>query len=172
MQKRKKLLKVLKSTLLTFREATYDIDLAKVAFDNGVLCLYPNRRSVTAQAKCRPLPSHLTANKEHKEAALAHNSRTTVVALLGRLTRKLLAAGTTRNIRYKTGINILNRRSSDYRVAGPLHPEAVTSDQARPQPRFWQTPSPRTISSSKTIVSMGFRKCLPRTKDTFQITYA
>ena len=77
MQKRKKLLKVLKATLLTFREATYDIDLTKVAFDNGVLCLDQNRRSDAAQAKRRSLPSHLTANAEYKEAAHAHNSCTT-----------------------------------------------------------------------------------------------
>ncbi|RYP59344.1 hypothetical protein DL771_010909 [Monosporascus sp. 5C6A] len=96
MQQRKKLLRaamILKAALLTYREAVYDIDLTKIEFQDGVLYLYQNQRSVTARSRRGPFPSHLTTNIEHKEAALANNQCTTAMALLGRLTRKLLQVG-------------------------------------------------------------------------------
>lgn len=94
MRKRTKLLRaamILKSALLAYREVVYDVDLTKIDFHDGILRLHQNQRSVTAPAKRGPFPSHLTTNIEHKEAALAVNQCTTAMALLGRLTRKLLA---------------------------------------------------------------------------------
>lgn len=93
LQQRKKLLraaKILKAALLTYREATYDVDLTGVHYKNGVLLLHQNQRSISTRAKRGPFPNHLVANTQHKEAVLAHNSCTTAMALLGRLTRKLL----------------------------------------------------------------------------------
>lgn len=93
LQQRKKLLraaKILKAALLTYREATYDVDLTGVHYENGVLLLHQNQRSISTRAKQGPFPNHLVANTQHKEAVLAHNSCTTAMALLGRLTRKLL----------------------------------------------------------------------------------
>ncbi|KAL9068871.1 MAG: hypothetical protein Q9157_006356 [Trypethelium eluteriae] len=90
---RKKLLRagnILKTALLTYREILYDIDLTKIECQDGVLCLYQNLRPVTARSKRGPFPAHLTTNIIHKEAALANNQCTTAMALLGRLTRKLL----------------------------------------------------------------------------------
>ena len=90
---RKKLLRtanILKAALLTYREVVYDVDLTKIEFQDGVLCLYQNQRPITARSKCGLFPDHLTTNIEHKEAALANNQCTTAMALLGRLTRKLL----------------------------------------------------------------------------------
>lgn len=116
MRKRKKLLraaKILKAALLTYREAVYDIDLTKVVLEDGILCLYQNRRSLTAQAKRGPFPSHITSSIEYKEAALAHNSCTTAMALLGRLTRKLLAGETIRKIWSTLGLTT-NRRAFNY----------------------------------------------------------
>lgn len=94
MQQRKKLLRaasILKAALLIYREADYDIDLTKIDFQDGVLCLHQKQTLVTARSKRGPFPSHINACIEHKEAALAHNQCTTAMALLGRLTRKLLA---------------------------------------------------------------------------------
>lgn len=90
---RKKLLRtanILKAALLTYREVLYDMDLTKTELQNGVLCLYQNQRSITARSKRGLFPGHLTTNIEHKEAALANNQCTTAMALLGRLTRRLL----------------------------------------------------------------------------------
>jgi len=94
---RKKLLRtanILKAALLTYREVVYDIDLTKIEFQDGVLCLYQNKRPITAQSKRGLFPGHLTTNIEHREAALANNQCTTAMALLGRLTRKLLEGET------------------------------------------------------------------------------
>lgn len=90
---RKKILRtanILKASLLTYREVVYDIDLTKIELQDGVLCLHQNQRTITTQSKRGPFPAHLTANIEHKEAALANNQCTTAMALLGPLTRKLL----------------------------------------------------------------------------------
>ncbi|KAF4624578.1 hypothetical protein G7Y89_g13592 [Cudoniella acicularis] len=78
------------AALLTYREVVYDIDLTKIKFQDGVLCLYQNQRPITARSKRGLFPGHLTTNIEHREAALANNQCTTAMALLGRLTRKLL----------------------------------------------------------------------------------
>ena len=90
---RKKLLRtanILKAALLTYREVAYDIDLTNIELQNGVLCLCQNLRLITARSKRGLFPGHLTTNIEHKEAALANTQCTTTMALLGRLTRKLL----------------------------------------------------------------------------------
>jgi len=68
----------------------YDIDLTKIEFQDEVLCHYQNKRPITARSKRGLFPGHLTTNIEHREAALANNQCTTAMALLGRLTRKLL----------------------------------------------------------------------------------
>ncbi|KAH7109531.1 hypothetical protein EDB81DRAFT_929665 [Dactylonectria macrodidyma] len=96
MKQRRKLLRaanVPKAALLTYREVTYDIDLTKIETKDGTLHLYRNQRSINARPKRGPFPSHLTTNVRHKETALAitGNPCTTAMALLGRLTRKLLA---------------------------------------------------------------------------------
>jgi len=64
----------------------YNIDLTKIQFQDEVLCLYQNKRPITAQLKCGLFPGHLTTNIEHREAALANNQCTAAMALLGRLT--------------------------------------------------------------------------------------
>lgn len=99
---RKKLLRtanILKAALLTYREVLYDMDLTKIEFQDGVLCLYQNQRPITARSERGLFPSHLTTDIEHKEAALANNQCTTAMALLGRLTRKLLEGETSSKIR-------------------------------------------------------------------------
>lgn len=93
LKQRKKLLRaaqILKATLLTYREATYDIDLTRVHYEGRVLWLHQNQRSISTPARRGSFASHLVADIKHKEAVLAHNSCTTAMALLGRLTRKLL----------------------------------------------------------------------------------
>lgn len=90
LQQRKTLLRagqILKAALLTYRETTYDTNLTGVHYEGGVLWLH--QKSRLAGSRC-PFPNHLIANAQHKEAALAHNSCTTAMSLLGRLTRKLL----------------------------------------------------------------------------------
>ncbi|KEF50984.1 uncharacterized protein A1O9_12961 [Exophiala aquamarina CBS 119918] len=90
---RKKLLrtaKILKAALLTYREVMYDVDLTKIELQDGVLYLHQHQRSITARSQRRLFPDHLTTNINHKEAALANNQCTLAMALLGRLTRKLL----------------------------------------------------------------------------------
>ena len=74
-------------------EKTVQSTQSNAVYIQGGSLRYRLNKTDTAQTKCRPFPSHLTANKEHKEAALAHNSRTTVVALLGRLTRSFSLLG-------------------------------------------------------------------------------
>lgn len=90
---RKKLLrtaKILKVALLTYREVIYDVDLTKIELKNGILYLHQRQRHVTALSKRGLFPDHLTTNINHKEAALANNQCTLAMALLGRLTQKLL----------------------------------------------------------------------------------
>ena len=94
---RKKLLRtaiILEAALLTYREVVYDVDLIKIEFQDEVLCLYQNKRPITARPKRGLFPGHLTTNVEHREAALANNQCTTAMALLGRLTWKLLEGET------------------------------------------------------------------------------
>ncbi|KAJ7468981.1 hypothetical protein FB451DRAFT_1255425 [Mycena latifolia] len=91
LRKRRKLLHaatILKAALLTYREAFFDIPLAKIELRNGVLYLHRHPHSDISH---RPFPQDLTANVAHKEAALTHNQCTLALALLGPLARKLLA---------------------------------------------------------------------------------
>ena len=82
--------KILKAALLTYREIVYDIDLTKIQYQDGVLYLHQNQRPITVPSKRGLFPAHLTTDVHHKEAALANNQCTTAMALLGRLTPKLL----------------------------------------------------------------------------------
>ncbi|KAL4783580.1 hypothetical protein BJX76DRAFT_368323 [Aspergillus varians] len=94
MRQRRKLLRAalaLKTTLLTYREMFYDIPLTRIELRAGTLYLHQRQQAITAPCIRGPFPDHLTINAEHKEAALAINQCTTAMALLGRLTRKLLA---------------------------------------------------------------------------------
>jgi hypothetical protein len=79
---------ILKTALLIYREVVFDLDLTKIELKDGVLCLHQTPSHVPRRG---PFPEHLTANIEHREAALANNQCTTAMALLGRLTRLLLA---------------------------------------------------------------------------------
>ncbi|KAK2470321.1 hypothetical protein H9L39_17938 [Fusarium oxysporum f. sp. albedinis] len=99
MERRKKLLRaanILQGALLTYQDILYDIDLTKIEEKDGILYLYQNQRSITAHVKRGPFPNHLTTNVQHKEAALTINQCTAAMALLGRLTRKLLAGKNSR----------------------------------------------------------------------------
>ncbi|KAL4916387.1 hypothetical protein BDW62DRAFT_202715 [Aspergillus aurantiobrunneus] len=72
---RKKLLRaavVLKAAFLGYRETVYDVDLVSIELRDGTLHLHQRTRSA------------------HREAALAHNQCTAAMALLDRVTRKLL----------------------------------------------------------------------------------
>ena len=80
--------KVLKTALLTYREMVYDIDLTKIESKDGILWLHQIPKT---RPKRGIFPDHLTDNIEYKEAALLVNQCTTAMALLGRLTRKLLS---------------------------------------------------------------------------------
>ncbi|OBS23262.1 hypothetical protein FPOA_03814 [Fusarium poae] len=94
MKRRKKLLRtasILQRALFTYRDILYDIDLTKIEERNGILYLHQKQRSIAAHVKRGPFPNHLTTNAQHKEAALTINQCTTAMALLSRLTRKLLA---------------------------------------------------------------------------------
>ncbi|KAJ6465553.1 hypothetical protein C8R47DRAFT_991386 [Mycena vitilis] len=91
LKKRKRLLRVaiiLRAALLAYREAVFDIPLAKIEFKGGVLYLH---REPSLDISIRPFRPDLTANVAHKEAALTHNQCTLAQALLGPLARKLLA---------------------------------------------------------------------------------
>jgi MYND finger len=133
---RKKLLRtanILRAALLTYREVVYDIDLTKIEIQDGILYLYQNQRPITARSKRGLFPGHLTTNIEHKEAALANNQCTTAMALLGRLTRKLLNGET-----FPQDYNLgklgftFGRGGLDYRSIGPLYRKAVDSNKTRP----------------------------------------
>ncbi|KAJ7094921.1 hypothetical protein C8R44DRAFT_645100 [Mycena epipterygia] len=105
LRKRRKLFRaatILKAALLTYREAFFDIPLAKIELRNGVLYLY---RHPSSDISPRPFPRDLTANVAHKEAALTHYQCTLALALLGPLARKLLAgvASSTENIDLRIG---------------------------------------------------------------------
>ncbi|KAJ7161546.1 hypothetical protein C8R46DRAFT_1353406 [Mycena filopes] len=88
---RRRLLRVatiLRAALLVHREVKFDVPMVKIELKNGVLHLY---RDISADITPRPFDNRLTANVAHKEAALTHNQCTLAFALLGPLTRKLLA---------------------------------------------------------------------------------
>jgi len=91
LERRKKLIRIatiLKATLLAYRECVFDIDLESIEFRDGTL------RLLMGSTHDRPFhthfPSHLTANLEHREVALANNQCTLAMALLGPLARQLL----------------------------------------------------------------------------------
>ncbi|KAJ7636661.1 hypothetical protein FB45DRAFT_907040 [Roridomyces roridus] len=89
LSRRTKLLRaatILRAALLAYRERFFDIPLSKIELgkDGAVLYLY---RDVSP----RPFPNGLTHDSKHKEAALTHNMCTLAFAMLGPLTRKLLA---------------------------------------------------------------------------------
>ncbi|KAJ7498240.1 hypothetical protein B0H11DRAFT_1999147 [Mycena galericulata] len=91
LRQRRRLLRaarILKAVLLTYRETFFDIPLSKIELRNSVLYLH---RHPSQDVSPRPFPKNLTANVAHKEAALTHNQCTLALALLGPLTRKLLA---------------------------------------------------------------------------------
>jgi MYND finger len=135
LRRRKKLLRtaiLLKAALLTYREVVYDIDLTKIEFQDGVLCLYQKQRSITTPSKRGLFPVHLTTNIDHKEAALANNQCTTAMALLGHLTRKLLEGETDPQDYHlgKLGFTF-SRGSLDHRSIGHPYWKATDSNKAR-----------------------------------------
>ncbi|PWY75982.1 hypothetical protein BO94DRAFT_538411 [Aspergillus sclerotioniger CBS 115572] len=94
MRGRKKLLRaalVLKAAFLSYRQMVFDIQLTTIEVRAGTLHLHQILRAPTTLHKPGPFPDHLTTNAEHREAALTVNQRTLAMALLGPLTRKLLA---------------------------------------------------------------------------------
>lgn len=93
MRQRRKLFRaalVLKTALLTYREVCYDVPLTKIELRNGTLHLHQRPQGIATPCIRSPFPDHLTTNTKHREAALTVNQCTTAMALLGRLTRKLL----------------------------------------------------------------------------------
>jgi hypothetical protein len=132
---RKKLLraaKILKAALLTYREVVYDVDLTKIESRDGVLYLHQNLRLDAAQSKRGPFPDHLTTNIEHKGAALANNQCTTAMALLGRLTWKLLKGETDPQDHHLGELEFtFSRGSLDYRSIGHPHWKATGTNKAR-----------------------------------------
>ena len=139
---RKKLLRaanILKAALLTYREVLYDVDLTKIQFQDGVLYLHQNQRSITARSKQGLFPAHLTTNLDYKEAALANNQCTTAMALLGRLTQKLLEGETDPqdDPLGKLGFTFY-RRSLDYRGIRYPYWKATGPNEARSWPRLQQ----------------------------------
>ncbi|KAJ7703854.1 hypothetical protein B0H16DRAFT_1440002 [Mycena metata] len=105
LKKRRRLLRVatiLRAALLAYREALFDIPLAKIELRGGVLHLY---RDPSPDISIRRFPFDLTANVAHKEAALTHNQCTLARSLLGPLARKLLAgvASSVENLDLKIG---------------------------------------------------------------------
>ena len=102
LRQRKKLLRIvniLKTALLTYKKVVYDMDLTKIEFQNEVFCFYQNQRLIIVRSKRDFFPSHLTTDIEHKEATLANNQCTTIMALLNCLTRKLLENETSSKIK-------------------------------------------------------------------------
>ncbi|RAL03368.1 zinc finger MYND domain-containing protein [Aspergillus ibericus CBS 121593] len=94
LRRRRKLLRtalILKAALLTYREMVYDIPLTKIERRDGTLYLHQRPRAPTTVFQPGPFPDHLTTHVEHREAALTVNQCTLAMALLGPLTRKLLA---------------------------------------------------------------------------------
>lgn len=143
LQQRKTLLRaaqILKAALLTYREATYDIDLTGVHYEGGVLWLHQNRRLASTRAKRGPFPNHLVANSQHKEAALAHNSCTTAMALLSQLTRTLLQSEWITNNQDVSGLK-KNRNSLTHRGIRRSNRKAATLNPTCPGPRFEHLPA-------------------------------
>ena len=140
MGQRKKLLRaanILKAALLIYREIVYDVDLTRIQFQDGVLCLHQNQRPITARSKRGLFPVHLTTNIDHKEAALANNQCTTAMALLGRLTRKLLEGETNPQHSHLGKLELTFCRGSlDYRSVGHPYWKATDSNKARPWSRL------------------------------------
>lgn len=132
---RRKLLRtanILKAALLTYREVMYDMDLTKIQFQDGVLYLHQNQRSITTRSKRGLFPVHLTTNIDHKEAALANNQCTTAMALLGRLTRKLLQGETDPQGYHMDKLGfIFYRGSFDYRSTGHSYWKTTDFNKAR-----------------------------------------
>ncbi len=132
---RKKLLRtanILKAALLTYREVVYDLDLNRIELQDGVLCLHQNLRHINTRSKRGLFPDHLTTNIDHKEAALVNNQCTAAMALLGRLTRKLLEGETDTQDYHlgKLGFTFC-RGSLDYRFNGHPYWKATDSNKAR-----------------------------------------
>lgn len=96
MRRRKSLLravKLLKTTLLSYREVNYEYDLVKIEPRARDLILKhdPTRMHLNKPAH---FPNHLTSNVEHKEAALLKHTAVTSLSVLGPMTRTLLKGKT------------------------------------------------------------------------------
>lgn len=151
---RKKLLRtaqILKAALLTYREVMYDVDLTKIELQDGVLYLHQNQRPITTRSKRGLFPDHLTTSIDHKEAALAKNQCTTAMALLGRLTRKLLAGEIDPQDCHlgKLGFTF-SRGSLNHRSIGYPYWEATDSSKARSWSRL-QRYATHSVKSGTTV---------------------
>lgn len=92
MKRRKSLLraaKLLKKTLLSYKEVLFDWDLTEIEpRDDALILKHDNRR--LSWEKPINFPDHLTSNPEHKEAALVKRMALHTLSILGPMTRALV----------------------------------------------------------------------------------
>lgn len=93
LKQRKNLLriaKLLKATLLKYREVVFDLDFSEMEFKDGVLYLHRSQPSLNTVPKRSRFPDHLTNDSAHKEAALTLNQCSMAMSLSGPMSRRLL----------------------------------------------------------------------------------
>ncbi|CAF3515612.1 unnamed protein product [Fusarium graminearum] len=92
LKRRKSLLraaKLLKKTLLSYKEVLFDWDLTEIEpRDDALILKHDNRR--LSWEKPINFPDHLTSNPEHKEAALVKRMALHTLSILGPMTRALV----------------------------------------------------------------------------------
>lgn len=83
---------LLKAVMLAYREVVYDMDITDITSKDGMFrFIQINHKGNNCLHRVHaPFPTNITTNPEHKEVALLFEQGTAAMALLSRLTKKLL----------------------------------------------------------------------------------
>ncbi|KAJ5992457.1 hypothetical protein N7451_008181 [Penicillium sp. IBT 35674x] len=83
---------LLKAVMLAYREVVYDMDITDITSKDGMFRFVQisHTGNNCLHRVHAPFPNNITTNSEHKEVALLFEQGTAAMALLSRLTKKLL----------------------------------------------------------------------------------
>ena len=83
---------LLKAVMLAYREVVYDMDITDITSKEGMFRFIQisHKGHNCLHRVHAPFPNNITSNLEHKEVALLFNQGTAAMALLSRLTKRLL----------------------------------------------------------------------------------
>ncbi|OJJ68829.1 hypothetical protein ASPBRDRAFT_183030 [Aspergillus brasiliensis CBS 101740] len=131
MARRKKLLRtaiIAKEAFLVYRAAEYDVELSKIEKRGDTLYLYDNQKNLDIPYRRGPFPEHLTADPEHRAAALTWFQCNAAPALTSRLVRKILKGVPCDIVTF--GLQVGKPRFTTQVIPGPDSPNIPSLDSA------------------------------------------